>query len=459
MRRLHAIAALLLPVALLVGAAFADRELADRRFAAGTDGPARSGAWFCPHGGGRAGWEVFLQIANPGDDPATVRVRSLGTERPAEPETVEVDPGSFVQIPVPARGRGRSSMVEWFGEWVAVGWLAHAGGGEGGVAAEPCAPTAGDRWFLPDGTSEIEGDRDYVVVMNPFARDAVFSVTLLSERKDPVRHGSLTDVVLRPFHSVAFNVNDVVLGEPTVSALVEVSVGRVAAATMGVSGSGGIRAALGYLGRPPATLTFPGGEDSGRTQLVVMSGAETPGGERVTLEGDILGAEGPQPFAGIADVSVPGDSARTFPSTTTGAASVRVTVSGGDVAVVRRMFGTVSDQAAVTGAQPGPAWVVLPTVASSPSHPGLVLTNPGTVPAEVTVRFLSPGPPEQVTLTVAPGTSVQAPKEFLQIAPDVGVSAVATSGTFIPASASYSLGHEGFATFAVALGVPVPGVG
>ena len=66
-----------------------------------------------------------------------------------------------------------------------------------------------------------------------------------------MQHGSLTDVVLRPFRSVAFDVGDVVLGEPTVSALVDVSVGRVAAATLGVSGAGGIRSALGYLGTAP----------------------------------------------------------------------------------------------------------------------------------------------------------------------------------------------------------------
>ena len=121
----------------------------------------------------------------------------------------------------------------------------------------------GGRWFLPDGTTDVDEDHDYVIVMNPFAREAVFSITLLSERKEPVRHGSLTDVALRPFRSVAFDLSDVVLGEPTVSALVEVSVGRVAAATLGVSGAGGIRSALGYLGTAPGNAHVPGGADDG----------------------------------------------------------------------------------------------------------------------------------------------------------------------------------------------------
>ena len=456
MRKFQSLVAILVPVLLLGGAVYAERELTPRTFDPAPEVQAGSGAWFCPHGGGREGWEVELQVANPGERTASIRVLSLRQDKPGEPETFEVPPGEYVRIPVPPRGRERSSMVEWFGQWVAVGWLAHAGGGEGGVAAEPCAPAAGGPWYLPDGTTDVDGDDDYLIVMNPFAREAVFSISLLSERKEPVRHGSLTDVVLRPFRSAAFNVHDVVLGEPTVSALVEVSVGRVAAATLGVSGAGGIRAALGYLGQPADTLTFPGGDDAGRTDLVVMSAGTTDDGARVSLEGDILGEGEPQAFAGLADASMPAASARTFTATTSGATSVRWTVTGVDVAAVRRTFGVVSDQASVTGAQPASSWIVLPAVAGEPSNPGLVLANPGTEPAVITLSFLAPGPAEQVTITVPAGSTVAAPEGFLQAAPEAGVSATATSGTFIPATASYSLGQEGFATYAVALGIPIP---
>jgi len=339
---------------------------------------------------------------------------------------------------------------------VAAGWLSHAGGGEGGVAAEPCAPTTGGRWFLPDGTTEVEGNEEFVVVMNPFARQAVFSLTLLSERKEPVRQGELTDVVLKPFHSASFHLNDVVLGERTVSTLLEVEVGRVAAATLGVSGTGGIRSALGYLGQPPSTLTFPGGADSGRTELVVMSAGTEAGGERVGLAGEILGTEGAQPFAGLADASLPPGTARTFPATTSGASSIRLSVSGDDVAAVRRTYGVISDQAAIAGAEPAAAWIVLPAVAGPPSLPGLLLANPGTEPAVVTLSYLAPGPAQTVEVTVQPGTTIQAPKEFRLLAPEVGVRAEASSGTFVPASVSYSLGREGLAAFAAALGIPLP---
>ena len=267
------------------------------------------------------------------------------------------------------------------------------------MAAEPCAPAAGGRWFLPDGATDVKGDHDYVVVMNPFAREAVFSITLLSERREPVQQGSLTDVALRPFRSVAFDVGDVLLGEPTVSALVDVSVGRVAAATLGVSGTGGIRSALGYLGPPAGTLTFPGGADAGQTRLVVMSAGDPNDGERVSLEGDLLVQDGPpQVFGGLADASMP-RLLRLGPSRPRprGPTSVRFTASGQDVAAVRRTFGVVSDQAAVTGAEPASSWIVLPAVAGEPSSPGLVLTNPGTEPAVLTLSFLAPGPADRIS--------------------------------------------------------------
>ena len=454
MRKLQTVVAILLPVALLAGAAYAQRELTPRSFEA-VERPESSGAWFCPHGGGPDGWDVRLQVANPGSRTATIRVRTLGQDKPAEPRTLQVEPGAFVRVPVSGDGRGSASVVEWFGQWVAVGWLAHAGGDETGVAAEPCAPAAGDRWLLPDGVTETEDDEAYLVVMNPFAREAVFSVTLLG-RRAPVQHSSLTDVALKPFRSTAFRLGQILSGEPTVAAIVDVSVGRVAASSLGVTLSGGIRSALGYLGAPPRDLTFPGGEDAGRTQLPVMNASPMQDAGRASADGFIMGeGQSPQAFAGLAESSLPPMSARTFPATTSVPSSIRLEVSADRMAAVRRTFGSVSDQAAVTGAEPAASWVVLPAVAGSPSHPGLVLANPGTEPAEVTLSFLSPGPDRQVTVAVPAQSTAEAPERFLNLAPEVGVLAKASSGTFVPASASYSLGIEGFAGYAVALGIPI----
>ncbi|HZD16868.1 MAG TPA: hypothetical protein VE669_01880, partial [Actinomycetota bacterium] len=246
--------------------------------------------------------------------------------------------------------------------------------------------------------------------------------------------------------------SDWVLDERTVSTVVEASVGRVVASTLGVSKAGGIRASLGYPGTPPASLVLPGGNDAGRTELIVLSTAP----ERTRISGELLEKETAQPFAGLEDTTPPGESGRTYPASTVGPTSIAFAAHGPGLAPARRTYGVASDQGSTAGATPAAAWVVLPTVLGSPSHPGLVLANPGPETAEVTLTHLGSGSAEPVVVTVPPGRTATAPKAFVQAAPEGAVLAVASMGTFVPAAASYSLGREGFATYAVALGVPIP---
>jgi hypothetical protein len=452
MRRVQVLAAVVIAVLAVGGAAYAERQVgtADVETASTTSAP--TGAWYCPHGGGDQDWEVSLQIANPGPDAATVRIRTVGDEKPTAPVLETIEPGSLAVVPVDASGRERSSTVEWFGQWVAVGWLTHAGGEAGGVAAEPCTTESTRTWLLPDATTASEDEKDYVVVMNPTARDAVISFTLLSERQQPVQKSELTDVVLKPYHSTAIPLFETVAGEDTVGTLVQAATGQVVASSLGISSIGGIRSTLGYPGSPPDALVFPGGEDAGRSQLAVMSVSL----DRVGLTASLLGPESDaeQAYAGVADAAPPSRSARTFATTTTGPASVVFEADGPGVAAVRRTFGVVSDQGATIGGVPSSNWLVLPAVSGTPAHPGIALANPSDAAVEVSLTALGGSEPPTV-VKIPARSSVLAPKAFVTAHPDDAVLAT-SSGTFVPAAASYSRGNEGFATYAVALGIPVP---
>ena len=446
------IAAIVIAVLAIAGATYAEREMSSDAVerAAITDVP--TGAWYCPHGGGDQDWEVSLQIANPGPDAATVRIRSVGDAKPTAPHTETIEPGALATVPVDGGARERSSTVEWFGQWVAVGWVTHAGGEAGGLAAEPCSDEATRTWLLPDATTASEEEKDYVVVMNPTARDAVISFTLLSERQEPIQKSELTDLVLKPYHSTAIPLFETVAGEDTVGTIVEAATGRVVASSLGITTTGGIRSTLGYAGNPPTAVVFPGGEDAGRTQLAVMSAAL----DRVALTAELLGAEtgSEQAYAGVADAAPPSRSARTFATTTTGPASVAFEADGPGVAAIRRTFGVVSDQGSSIGGTPASDWIVLPAVSGTPSHPGLALANPSDEQVEVTLTTL--GASEAPTVVRIPArSSVLAPKGLLNAHPEDAIVAT-SSGTFVPAAASYSRGKEGFATFAVALGIPLP---
>ncbi len=461
------LSAFLVLVLVAGGGTYLQREVGPRAPAAGPPGVAPSGAWFCPHGGGpsdqTSGWEVTLEIANPGAVPVGVSVLTIGATKLAEPQAFTVPAGGEIGVPVDASERGDASMVRYFGGWVAAGWVAHAGGGEGGVAAEPCLPSAAKHWLLPDGTTALNQDA-YAVIMNPFAAPAVFSVTLYNDdRPAPVNTDDLTDVKLKPNHSVAIGLNSALLDAQTVSARIDASIGRVAAASLGVDETGGIRSSVGVPFPLPHRVILPGGFDQGRTELVLSN----PVPEKVGVGGTIFGRDSEEIVASLQDASLGPESAATFAANSDGPSTVIVVpasteASGGPgIAAARRTFGVASDQGSTTGASdPASAWVVLPAVAGSPSHPGMVLSNPGSQPVAVTLSFL-PGPdvgspPAPVTVTVPAGRTVGAPKDFLDAAPTAAVLAVSDGGTFVPAAASYSLGLEGIAAFAVALGVPIP---
>jgi hypothetical protein len=457
------LAAALTVAAVVAAAVWLQRGVGTKAFAGPGPGAAPSGVWFCPHGGGSA-WGTTIQVANPGATPVRIRVTALSESRPGRAKSYTVDPGAELLLPEPASSRAASTVVEYFGGWVAASWVVHAGGGETGVAAEPCSPTAGQSWMLPDGSTQLasntSGSRSrraldsYVVVMNPFAVDAVFSLTLYTDKDAPVRPGDWTRKDLKPFHSEVFHLNDQRLGYSTVSVSVEANVGRVVASSLDVSALGGVRSAIGQLAPATATGVFPGGFDQGRTELILMN----PTGEQAQATGTMIGTRHPTPLAGPDGDRANANSAQTFPQTTDGPTSLVVKIPAG-TAAVRRTYGESSDSAATGPGRPRGAWVLFPALGGPPYHPGAVIANPGSKAIDVHLSYLPSGaspPPAPITVHVPPLRTVAVPSAFVQARPLAAILAVSTDGTFVPAEASYSLGLKGYAAYAVALGVPIP---
>lgn len=430
-----------------------DRIVGARPLGAAAPPEVPSGAWFCPQGGGAA-WDVRIGLANPGAEPVLARVRNLGEGRPSAPEDHVVPPRSTVVIRVSGEGREASTVVEYFGGVLAAGWVEMAGEDANGVAAEPCLPEAGTRWLLPDGSGLREYD-DVVVVMNPLPAPAVVSLTVFSDGRDPVQTERWTNVTIRPYHARAFRLDAVALGETTASTLVEAEIGQVAVATLGISTTGGIRSAVGVPDGATERM-LPGAGDAGRSELAVVS----TGAERAAISGELLQPEADQPLPPLAEAGPRASAATTIPLTTGSPSTLLVRADRPGLAFARRTFGVVADQGSTSGAaEPGAAWVLTPSVIGQPSHPQIALANPGEVAASVTLSVLPvegaavPGP---VTVRIPPGATVLAPKGFAAKAATSSVLAVASAGTFVPVSASYALGREGYATYAVALGVRLP---
>jgi hypothetical protein len=439
------------------------RGVGSRAFAGSPPATAPSGAWFCPHGGG-SGWHATLEVANPGEQPVDIRVTRLSGARPAPPRMYTVKPGAELLLSERSASRASSSIIEYFGGWVGAAWVSRAGGDEGGVAAEPCSPTAGSRWLMPDGSTRLAEDAtagrppptldSWVIVMNPFAADAVLSIVLYTDHDEPVRVGEWTNIVLKPFQSRAFYLNEQRLGYTTVSTTVEARIGRVVAASLDVSAIGGVRSALGQVAPVPSGAVMPGGFDEGRTELVVMNPTST----QVRTTGTVLGRSDPRPLDAADDGRADRESAQTFPLTTEGPSSVDISVPAG-TAAVRRTYGKSSDQAVTGPGVPARAWVILPAIGGRPSHGGAVIANPDAQSVDIRLSFLPSGtdpPPEPIMMHVAGMRAVAVPSGFVQARPMGAIQAVASDGVFVPVAASYSLGREGVAAYAVSRGVPIP---
>ena len=445
------LAAAVAAVAVVVGGGALQDTAHPRAAASEERAPAYSGAWLCPHGGGPGGWSAWLELTNPGSDPVPARVTTFGKGQPKAPRELRVPPQAAIRIRVPADERARSSMVEYFGGWVSAAWVTEAGGDESGIAAEPCVASTSSSWVLPDGTT-VRGEDDWIVVMNPTSTDAVFSLQVDTDQ-GVVLTKEWSDIVLPGRRSTAFLVNSKALGRRTAVGEVEASIGRVAAASLGISRDGGIRSAVG-VPAPSSRVILPAGEDVGHSELSSVD----PGPGRTSYGGSLDRRDGTQVLGQLKDQVLGPHEARTFGVATTDPSTIDLRTQRGLLASTRRTFGGGGDQASTAGFAAGRSAWVIPSGASS-RHDSwrLLLTNPGSTRVSVTLRLLTPSGPSKLrgerTFVVRPLRTFAVPPAYTRIHPLASAVAVATSGTFVAASVSDNFDGS---HFAVTAGLAIP---
>jgi len=417
-----------------------------------TQGSAVSSSWLCPHGGGN-GWQGDVVIANPGASEVDARLTSLGGEHPRVLNEVTVPPGEEVVREVPADVRAAATRVDVFGGWAGVGWVVHAGGDDAGLGAEPCTEHAGAAWGVIDGVTNRQ-TRSYLVVMNPFAADAVVDVVLYLPDHPPVRDTAWTDLRIRAGTSTALDLRRA-LGEPIVGATVTATRGRIAVSSLAVGAHGGVRSALAqpaFASRWIAPVA--GGSGSGTVSLFV------PGDLGIRFGATQLSADtAPQPAGNLTVVRQGGASAISAPLQTVGPSAVVVEVlADAQTAVGLRESGKGGDDAATSGtAAAGPAWLVLPAALGPTARSTLVLANDGAGPVQATLRQLS-GPDGEaaapITITIPPGRTATPPRSWLDTDPTAAVL-VTADGALVALGAG-TTGNDQTNGYAMGLGVPAP---
>jgi hypothetical protein len=454
--------AVVVAASIVGGGAAAERALGPRPLSEAPPVAGVSGAWFCPHGGGvdGTGW---VMVANPTQEPADVRLTTFVQDE-ARSREATVAPGTQDVFEVSAETASSATVVEYFGPQVVAGSVTT--GGRGGTAAEPCSDQTGTRWFAPEGTS-TRGHTTRVVILNPFATDAVVGVTL-HVGEQVVRPGRLSGIVL-PARSVAsYDLNRFALGEAALIAEVEATLGKVAVGGL-VVGAGHVRSSLAVQ-EPFPRAVLPGG---GSGVLTVLA----PEPRDVAVEARAQGPEEQIPL--LDEESIGGTLAAAFPVEVADGVVIEAE-AGRSFVAGRRLLAPAPEEPrepprrggrrrqrrqeraprpapaadlASTGGSPAasPLWVVPPAVApgGGPATSILLLQNPGPEAATVELVALSPdGATELDPIEVGPGTSTSVSLEGSE---PVTVVARARVGALVASQAGASPSG-----FAVALGVPIP---
>jgi Family of unknown function (DUF5719) len=321
------------------------------------------------------------------------------------------------------------------------------------LAAERCESAPRRAWYLLDEPTG-PGDTAFVVVMNPFAEDASFDLSVKTEQRT-IAPSSLSPYVLRARSSVAFRMNDIALegpGEQTVAVKIVPRIGRVIAGGL-VQSVSGIRAEAG--GAVPArALTIPAGGYGAPVDLVLWN----PGAFKALVSVIASGRKGQSVATGPNEIALAPGEVRTLGlSGLSGAGLIVRSDNRQPISAELRVAGPAGDQAAATGS-PSPArtWLVLPPLPPTGGRSFVVLQNPGHSAARATIQLLGPSgavsAPRLTAVTVPPGRTISVP-----LAPAVGTRALtavvrAEGGTIVAGSASYS---SGGAAYAAMLALPM----
>lgn len=437
--RLIGVAAL---AALVGGTGFALQHAAGPRGAPpGSAEPSRSGAWFCPHGGGD-GWRGWVAITNPNAHPVQVRLTTFADHGGRAGSTFEVPGMRQVYRAVPADGPSAATEVEYFDGWVGAAAVLEPDSPGGRIAAERCVSGPHQTWFVADAETG-RGTTSYLVVMNPFSQDAAFDVTLQTDKRSAIGPGPLTPYVVPRGRSAALRLNDFLLEGPDEHVLavqVRVKIGRVVAGGLTISADG-VRAEAAAPS-PVARWVVPAGRDAGSSTLDIFN----PTTRRADLSIVVQGDSRQRLVSGVEGLSIgPGEASSFDPGASAGLGVVVESTNQVPIVVARREVGEQGDPASMGGATGGAGrWLVMPGLPPSGGRGLLLLENPGRTAVHVSLGFIGrTGPPRVASvgsLTVPAGRMVVVDLSAATGAKPITVVVATRGGTIVAASASYSRG-------------------
>jgi hypothetical protein len=416
MKKVRRAPALVVLLAVLVAGGFVDARVRRRSTAADTTAissqvplaapaSARSSAWYCPGAPvtGAQG-EGAVVVSNAGGRPLRGTVTVYPDKGDSRSAPIDVGPASRASVKLSdlASSPYASAVVELDGgdavaEVVATGSL--------GDSVSPCTTSASSTWYFAEGATTKDAS-DVLLALNPFPDDAVVDIVFSTE-EGVVTPQALTGLSVRGQAMTSVKVGDFVQRREAVSVSLVARTGRlVVGRVQSFDGTGarkGMSVALGAAAPGPVWY-FPEGlvADGQAERLHVYNPSHEEAQVEVSLALDAGQAE---PLR----LTVPRESRLTVVAADEGripkgvAHSVTVrTVDGSPDVVVERAVDATAPSArtglalTVGSRLPAVRWATAAGSADDTVDQWVVVQNPGSRPALVTVNLLADGAPVPV---------------------------------------------------------------
>lgn len=375
---------------------------------------ALSSSWFCAGATASAGGAAdgVVVMANPTTRPAAGTVRVVPVAGPASAVAVRVEPGSTAAVVLRdvVAAPHAAAVVDLDGGQVTAELVVR---GPADSDVVPCASRGSGRWYFADGSTAKDATL-LLSLFNPFPEDAIVDLSFATDQ------GRAAPAAFRPVVVPGRGLTVVDVGQHVRR--------REAVATAAVARTGRVVAAQTQLRTAPgrAGLSVALGAPSTGTEWHFADGVVADGvGERLAVanpgpaeatvlfepvldEGVAEPFERTVPARGRIDVVL--DEAVGVPRGVGHSTSVR-SLDGVPVVASRAVEVTTAGRpgrADVLGARRAATrWLFAAGGAAPPLEEFLVLLNPGTRPARVTVAVLGPGAPVPLDglgeITLAPG--------------------------------------------------------
>ncbi|HYI44040.1 MAG TPA: DUF5719 family protein [Actinomycetota bacterium] len=319
-----------------------------------------------------------------------------------------------------------------------------------GAGAARCSRFASTRWYFPEGSSALGFD-EKLILYNPFPDEAVARITFFTETGDLTRARLAEGVAVPAGTTKVLNINEFVQPQPLLSAVVEMSRGRVVAWRASLVDPKEQAAGVQFsLGAPNSATTWylPAGsvEEGVEEKINILNPSRDEAIVSVSL---VTAKETLQPPK-LVEVAVPAASSRRLPLSefvgrgghNIGGAGVIVRSTNSVRFVAERTIWYDLDAVSGVSSEMGsavaqPRWLVPPALLK-PTTDTLVLLNPGPGRITVDVAILrdraAPDVPAKFRgIVVGPGT-----RRRIEISGNAGMLFVRATGPVVAERAATS---------------------